>query len=191
MPKKFNQEEVNKKDIIAGFEILNPIEPYIDSHTLRKYKCPICTKIFLIIPKCAWKQQKCSECSHKIGGLKNWKGTKDISGNYYRQLKHGAKRRNHQFNITIEYLQDLLEKQNFKCALTKLPIVCSRSFEKRLKTYSEQTASVDRINNNIGYIEGNVQWVHKDINWMKQDYSNLDFINYCILVAKNYTLGMT
>ena len=46
------------------------------------------------------------------------------------------------------------------------------------------TMSLDRIDNNKGYIEENVQWVHKDINMMKRIYSQDYFIYMCKLVAE-------
>lgn len=43
----------------------------------------------------------------------------------------------------------------------------------------ETTASLDRIQNDKGYIEGNVQWVHKDINRMKNIFEQNYFIDIC------------
>ena len=51
--------------------------------------------------------------------------------------------------------------------------------------YKKISASLDRIDNNIGYIEGNVQWVHKWINVMKGAMSNECFIFLCNKVAEN------
>lgn len=109
-----------------------------------------------------------------------YKGTKDISGHYFSQLLFGAKSRNLEFAITILYIQELLEKQNYRCALSGLSIKGSKNpNSKHTSTYSEQTASLDRIDSSKGYIEGNVQWVHKDTNFMKQEYSQEYFIQMC------------
>jgi len=123
---------------------------------------------------------------HLTSSKKLWKGTKDISGSYFTSIKRGAIRRNIPFTITVEYLQELLEKQQYKCFFTNLPINCSRSHNKECSTYEEQIASVDRIDSSKGYIPGNIQWVHKDINWMKQDFSQEKFLEYCRLVVQNF-----
>jgi len=108
-----------------------------------------------------------------------WRGTKDISGRYFSQIKTSAKRRNLEFNITIQQLQILLEKQDYKCALSFLPICCTRNRQ------TEQTASLDRIDSTKGYVIDNIQWVHKDVNFMKQEYSQERFIEICKLIAGN------
>ena len=115
-----------------------------------------------------------------------YKGTKDISGRYFSKAKWGAEQRGFEFTITILYIQELLEKQGYKCALSGIIINGSRNTgDKTSCTYSEMTASLDRIDSSKGYVEGNVQWVHKDINNMKQAFSQDYFINMCKLIAQN------
>jgi len=57
-------------------------------------------------------------------------------------------------------------------------------FSRTAKDYDEGrwTASLDRIDNNKGYIKGNVQWVLKDINKMKNIHTQDYFIELCKLV---------
>lgn len=123
---------------------------------------------------------KCLKCGNSLKKDKNpsWKGFGEISGKIFGKLKRDAIKRNIIFNITLEYLDDLYKKQNKKCALTNLDLSM---------LYTNQTASLDRINSSIGYIEGNLQWVHKDINMMKKNYEENYFIKMCQLVAKNKT----
>jgi hypothetical protein len=83
------------------------------------------------------------------------------------------------FNITIEDISLLLEKQNFQCALSSIPIILNYGGIEKCTN----TASLDRIDNKIGYIINNVQWVHKDVNWMKQDFDQPYFISLCIAIA--------
>lgn len=109
------------------------------------------------------------------------KGLKYISGTHFSQIKDTAtKKRNLEFTVTIEYIENLLIDQNFKCALTNLDLVYG------YKTSKEITASLDRIDSLQGYTENNVQWVHKHINFMKWDFTQEEFINYCKLVAKHH-----
>jgi hypothetical protein len=57
-------------------------------------------------------------------------------------------------------LQDILEKQDFKCAYTNIPMLCPKTYnEKREMTSSPYLVSLDRIDNDLGYVEGNVQFV--------------------------------
>jgi len=51
-----------------------------------------------------------------------------------------------------------------------------------------QTASLDRINSDMGYVEGNVQWVHRDINFMKGCLSQHNFIHLCQLIVKKHII---
>ena len=108
---------------------------------------------------------------------RNWKGSGTVSATYFSSLKRGADggkgRKPILFNITIEYVSDLLDvKQKGKCALTDLKI-----------SVKDKTASLDRIDSSKGYEEGNVQWLHKDVNMMKRHYSQDYFVHLCRLVS--------
>jgi hypothetical protein len=116
---------------------------------------------------------------------KVWKGTKDISKTYFNNLKRGSKRatRTLEFSVSLEYLQHILELQNYKCALSNIDLI-THSTAKRDST--EATISLDRIDPTQGYVEGNVQWVHKDINLMKFDFNEKNFIELCGLVWSHH-----
>jgi hypothetical protein len=118
------------------------------------------------------------ECASKRTGFEQ------ISGSYWGAVKRAAALRNIDFNITVEYAWDLFISQQRQCALSgeQLGFVQNYSRDKR----RIQTASLDRINSDIGYEAGNVQWVHKDINLMKLDHSQKEFIEWCRKVANNY-----
>lgn len=109
----------------------------------------------------------------------SWKGIGLISGTYFNRVKRSAKKRSLLFSLTKEYLWELFKKQNGFCALSNISITPHR------KDGIEYTASLNRINSSIGYIEGNVQWVHKDINLMKMDLELNRFIELCKLVSNN------
>jgi hypothetical protein len=100
---------------------------------------------------------------------------------YANRIKERAKIKKLEYKLTDIFLLNLLKEQNYLCAISKLPIELSRKWNKR-----KQTASLDRIDNNKGYIETNVQWVHKDINFMKYNYSEEYFVKLCEKVYKNY-----
>lgn len=109
----------------------------------------------------------------------SFKGFGEIRKQYYSELKRSAKRRDLEFDVSIEYLWNLYQKQQGKCALTGLPICFGRLFIRH-----ETTASPDRIDNSKGYVEGNIRWVLKDINMIRGDYNTDYFIRLCSLVAK-------
>lgn len=129
-----------------------------------------------------FRRRQCAKCARK-GGVNHplREGHKDISGKMWRKIVSGAKVRELDFEITIEYISDLLESQNWTCALSGLPIHLPE--DSRAHDQGEWTASLDRIDSTKGYVVGNVQWVHKHINWMKNAYPEEYFIDLCKHVA--------
>lgn len=108
---------------------------------------------------------------------KNWRGYEDIPASYICSVKHGAKYRDIEFSINEKYLWELFLLQNKSCKLSGRLISFSSNRRK-----VNGTASLDRINSDIGYIEGNVQWTHKDVNLCKQSSKDIDFVNMCKLI---------
>lgn len=58
--------------------------------------------------------------------------------------------------IDLQYILDLVKQQNNLCALTKLPLA--------FKQNDPHSASIDRIDNNQGYIPGNIHIIAQSIN---------------------------
>jgi hypothetical protein len=110
-----------------------------------------------------------------------WTGTGKISGFYLATIKGRAKKKNIDFDLTTDYLWDILQKQDGRCIFTKLKLTFANSYRDK----EDQTASLDRINPNKGYIENNVQWVHKTINLMKNVIPHDEFIHWCDLVSSH------
>jgi hypothetical protein len=104
----------------------------------------------------------------------NYSGFKDISGKKWNSIKNNAKKRGLDFLITKEFIWGLYNKQNRKCYFTGIDI-----------DYIKGTASIDRKDNNIGYLEGNVIMVHKDVNLMRNKFSIKYFIQICELITNN------
>jgi hypothetical protein len=100
-------------------------------------------------------------------------GTKDIYNSLYGRWKANAKSRNYPFLITINYLQSVLENQSYKCALTGSNLLCPKTFiEKREMTSNPYLLSLDRIDNDLGYVENNVQFVCVWANKARGSYDN-------------------
>jgi len=110
-----------------------------------------------------------------------YKGYKNLSGCYWSRVIRGAKSRNLTVEITIKDAWNLFKKQKQKCALTGLDINLVKDLT---KNRIHNTASLDRIDSNKGYVKNNIRWVHKDVNMLKNNYSDEDFIKICILVVK-------
>tara|TARA_R110002126_G_scaffold187631_1_gene336282 strand:+ start:88 stop:702 length:615 start_codon:yes stop_codon:yes gene_type:complete len=163
--------------------------PSTSSHTY-KYKCECsgCETIREVDCNNLEKgiSTRCNDCGQKDNRGSNnpaWKGYKEISASYISGLKHGAKTRGYCFEITMEDLQDLWEKQDGLCALTgqKLDLLAKG------RTASNK-ASLDRIDPKRGYTPDNIQWLHKDINFMKRNYNEDYFIDLCKKVADHHKI---
>ena len=113
-------------------------------------------------------------------GSKNgsFNGYGEMRSQYYGEIKYRAKQRGLEFNVSKKYLWELFLEQKGLCALTKKPIKFGRIYYR-----NETTASLDRIDNEKGYIIGNVRWVIKPINMMRRDLDTDFFIELCRLVA--------
>lgn len=94
--------------------------------------------------------------------------------------KGRSKKQNLPFNITKEYLKELWDKQNGKCAISGLEM----TFEQcngRVPT----NVSIDQINHKNGYTIGNIQLVCMAVNQMKSDMLMEDLYKFCDLIIKN------
>ncbi len=122
------------------------------------------------------KRKSCHKCSG-TRGEKNarWSGYKEFSGTKFNSIRSRAKNKNIEFNLTLEYLYNLFYEQDKKCAISGIAI----------KDINE--ASLDRVDNSLGYIVENVQWVFKAINIMRNGYTIDEFIFICKIVAENKT----
>lgn len=122
----------------------------------------------------------CKNCRTKAISKKNWKGCGDISGDFWYGIQQSSKKRNYEFQISIEQAWELFLEQNKKCALSGYDLQFTRI---RRNKNEYITASLDRIDSSKGYIISNVQWIHKSINKMKMDLPQEDFIKWCKLIA--------
>jgi len=109
----------------------------------------------------------------------------DLSLSYYNAIKKNRCIKKDIFfseEVTMEYLWDMFIKQNKKCALSNIDITINPRWSqqnKGRKTDIKQTASLDRIDSNIGYVIGNLQWVHKDVNNIKGSFNEDILLYYC------------
>ena len=156
------------------YDNLTIIDFINDEKKLAICKC-ICGNIKKIRPSLLTINQ-----NNNCGCIKRgrWKGIGNVSLTRYNRIKKGASIRGIPFEVSHEYIADLLEKQGNKCAISGLVIGFGE------KTSDKFTASLDRIDSAQGYIIGNIQWVHVDINLMKMNLNEKYFLDLCGIIAE-------
>lgn len=95
---------------------------------------------------------------------------------WYNSFHKSALSRGYKWDLTIEDIDALYNIQRGRCALSGRHIGWSEQ-------KWDHTASIDRINNDIGYTLDNIQLVHKQINMMRGTLSIEEFIKICKTVA--------
>jgi len=192
-PPKNKNEYLNK--IFGKLTILNFVEPpeYTKSKNKQYYHWVSCScncnnsiKTYRLNNLIHGITKSCG-CAKYITGKDSpfFTGHGEISGKLFSYIKRTAsggtnkrKRICKDFKISIEYMWKLFLDQNRLCAISGVPIKFSK-----VSNGSDRTASLDRINSDLGYVEGNVQWVHKTINMMKNVLPVKDFYQWCKLVS--------
>ena len=118
-------------------------------------------------PDKAHKCQKCAAIKRGIE-LKIKNGLiGDLDAEKYGKIKKSAQVRKIEFSVSQQYIWDLYESQNRKCAITgdAIPNI--------------KKASLDRIDSHLGYVVGNVQWVSKQANISKHIMSMEELYEFC------------
>jgi len=141
----------------------------------RKKIAPVCKVCFDDNPInfYGFTRNKCKECC-KLAS----KERQSINGgnkNYYKNIirirfltaQRRAKVSNMEFDLTIDFLNELLKSQNNRCFYS------GRLFDES----PINSVSIDRTNNNLGYTKGNIRLVTSAINYMKRALSEVDFLS--------------
>ena len=106
---------------------------------------------------------------------------KSISGNWKRYFTRLCCRSHKRTELTVDDLIQILENQNYKCALSGIELTCTLERGRKFKT----NASIDRIEAGGPYIKSNVQLVCSALNSWRADTDLGEFIWWCKQVA-NY-----
>ena len=106
-----------------------------------------------------------------------------ISQAFFNSLVYNAERRGHEFSVSIQHLNKLLEKQKYLCLLSGRQLILPPAGHKHKRT--QYNLSLDRINPKEGYVVGNLAWVDKDINMSKQSLTTVEFIHLCRQVVEH------
>ncbi len=97
-----------------------------------------------------------------------------VHSNYMAALERRAKDKSISVTVTLSDLEDKWKEQDGKCALTGRTLTLRTN-----NADSSATASVDRIDSNLGYQPDNIQWVHKHVNQAKNNLDESDFLRLC------------
>jgi len=102
---------------------------------------------------------------------------------YMKVIKKSSKKRNHSYDVDIKYLETLWKQQEGICPFTKQKLVLKKYSDDNTST--PYSASIDRIDNNKGYLKGNVRFVALMFNYARNRFSEDNVIEFCKQVASN------
>jgi len=118
---------------------------------------------------------QCKKCVASAKGFSH-NGAIGAQRRMFNKFQKSAAKRGLDWKLSFEYFCSIFTG---KCELTGWEI---------LTTWNNCTASLDRIDSSLGYIEGNVRWVHVMVNMCKNKYSDKDFISMCNAIASKHKL---
>ena len=125
--------------------------------------------------------KECKKCSNKRTENCHRGWHRGIRVSWFNKFKVGAETRGLQWDLTLDCVADLMELQDFRCALTGWDIEFPESGHPQ-----KAIASIDRIDSKKPYVKENIQLVTRQVNMMKQQYSQAEFIKVCKAVAENH-----
>lgn len=105
---------------------------------------------------------------------------------YIKRIKYSSKKKNNAFDVDLDYLKNLWEKQHGICPITKEQLELRTHTSKNVA--HPYSASLDRIDNNKGYVKGNVRFVSLIFNYARNNFSDSDVLEFCHKVTKNNEL---
>jgi len=130
------------------------------------------------------KDRRCKDCKHlqykKRLSTNNTSTIEQLINKRFLGLKDRAKRLNLEVNIDLDYLKEIWNTQQGKCALSKIDMT-NVSNNGRILT----NLSIDRIDSKKGYIKDNIQFVCMAINQMKSDLTLDELYFFCENILKN------
>jgi len=110
------------------------------------------------------------------------RGTDEFS--CFRWFLRGPRKRNKEFNITIHDLKRVWEKQSGICPLTGWKLVLPETSVGFDNDDRLVRASLDRIDNNKGYVVGNIRFVSLPANLARNNFEDDDLLRFCEAVVR-------
>jgi len=121
-----------------------------------------------------------------------WNHSGNMSDDYsmfrptLRALKARVKVRPKMNNLTLKHLKEIWDQQGGKCPFTGFDLQL-RSYGgngKKDEPLSPYSASLDRIDNDRGYVIGNVRWVSVMFNFARNKFSDEEVIQFAQAVIR-------
>jgi hypothetical protein len=158
-----------------GYVVRDRKDIYSDDGS-KKY-CKICNKLldlsFFRIKgnnqKGYWENNTCKDCDSNL--VKDYRLTdKGIAADIVRRTKYVSKKKSIPFDLDKEWALDRLNKIDWKCELTGMPMQKRRdNLEHRGTGFQWNSISIDKIMPNKGYVKSNVRFVLNQLNVFRQD----------------------
>jgi transposase len=112
-------------------------------------------------------------------GISKYENSQYVNGLLINKWKYEAKKRDINWNISNDEIDEIWEKQNGLCALT------GKIMHAKFRGSKFDRASLDRIDSNGCYNKSNCQIVLGILNICKNTLNNVDFIKMCEEVARH------
>ena len=93
--------------------------------------------------------------------------------------KHSAEQRGKIFELSVEQIKELWDKQGGRCPYTGLEMRLPVSEWDQLgRAANPYQASLDRIDSSRGYVQGNVEFVCLVVNYAKNGFSKQEMLDF-------------
>lgn len=127
--------------------------------------------------------RECKTCEAKRKSIQRASMNKDDKNYFLKHLLYGCKTRSLQnnlnFDLNVQFIVDLYNKQNGKCAISGLPMTTRRQSGK-----NPYNVSIDRIVPSLGYTKENVRLVCSHVNMMRSNLEDSQLLEFCKAVLE-------
>jgi hypothetical protein len=147
----------------------------------------LCKKCKSISNKDEYSNLSLDKKNKKLNKQKNWAKNNIIKIRVL-AAKHRAIRKNIEFDIDVNFIHELLKKQNGLCKYTGVLLDINNVDTNNNSHMNINSLSIDRIDSSKGYTKDNVVLVTAIVNSMKNDLSENEFIKI-IKKIFNYKCG--
>jgi len=91
-----------------------------------------------------------------------------------------VKKRHHEYNIDLQDLLDQWEIQSGVCVYSGVKLVHPNEDGNNINT-----ASLDRIDSNLGYVKGNIQFISMSCNYAKNNMTHTEMLRFIDLIYES------
>ncbi len=132
-------------------------------------------------------QASCKRCSDfKFSNAHILPEYGSIKNRIYRRYKYGANARSYEFKLTFDEFNKLISQNCYYCNAEPKPYLEDKFYYNNLEPLKRN--GIDRLNNNIGYIQNNVVPCCNICNKLKMDLSIDDFYKWIHKLYHNLNL---